>query len=159
MVHTIAVGEDAFTHTLIALSRKTKGRSWLAEDFQDFNAESSSRKPLNISNLKVHNAPVELPSAKPTWTKESQVMHVAVVSQSLYEIYQFSRKAFLVNHDKNREARTALLSIDSEVLAGYRERRAKIADAVRKKEAILLDRSYRDFLALDENTTVELFIC
>lgn len=157
-VHTVAVGEDVFTHTLIALSRKTKGRFWLAEDFQDFNVESLSPKPIRINDLKVHDAPVELPSAKPTWAKESQMMHVAVVSQSIYEIYQASHRAFLVNPDKNREARTALLSIDSEILAGYRERRAKTANAVRKEEAILLDRSYRDFLALDENAIIKIII-
>jgi hypothetical protein len=158
VIHTVAVGEDAFTQTLIELSRKTKGRSWLAEDFQDFNAEPPISRPLKVINLKVHSAPVELPSAKPTWTKESQMMHVAVVSQRLYKTYQFTHRAFLVNQNKNREARTALLSINSEVLAGYRERRAKTADAVRRKEAILLDRSYRDFLALGENDTVRLVI-
>ena len=108
--------------------------------------------------MKVHDAPAELPSARPTWSKESQMMHVAVVSQNLYKSYLNSRRAFVSNLSKAREARTALLPIESDVLGLYRERRAKTSNSVAKEEAILLDRSYRDFLALDENATVRLTI-
>ena len=158
-IHTVAVGEDAFTHTLSVLSKSTGGCFWLVEDFQSLAVEPSPPAgEAKITELKVHGAPAELPSARPTWTKESQMMHVAVVSQNLYETYQTRHRAFLVNPKKSRETRTALLSIESEALTGYRERRAKITNAVRNEKAILVDRSYRDFLALDENAIVRLVI-
>ena len=156
----MAVGEDAFTHTLSGLSKATNGRLWIAEDFRDLTGEIS-QQPLsvsNISDLRVHDAPAELPSARPTWSKESQMMHVAVVSQNLYQNYRNSRRAFVSNLSKNRESRTALFPIESDVLAPYRERRAKTSNAVAKGEAILLDRSYRDFFALNKNSTVRLTI-
>ena len=122
IIHTGAVGEDAFTHTLALLSGNSKGQYWLAEDFLGFAAESTpSIETVKLGELKVHNAPAELPSAQPTWTKESQLMHVAVVSQSLYETYRANHRAFLVNPNNRREARTALISIESEMLAGYRK--------------------------------------
>jgi len=158
-INVVAVGEDAFTHTLSAISRDGKGGYWLADDFQGFTAGSPpSLKVLRSVGLRVHGAPAELPSAQPTWTKESQFMHVAVVSQSLYEAYQTHHRAFLVNPGNGREARTALISIESQVLAGYRERRPRTAESVRAEEALLLDRSYRGFLALDEDAIVRLTV-
>ncbi len=158
-VHTVAVGEDAFTHTLSAISKKSKGNNWLAEDFQGFDTEPpQAMNALKKSKLTVHSAPAELPSAQPTWTKESQFTHVTVGSQHLYETYEAHRRAFLVNPLNNREARTVLISVDSEVLAAYRQRRPKTARAVRTGEALLLDRSYRDFLGSGRNDKVELGI-
>jgi len=158
-IHSVAVGEDAFTYSLSILSMNTKGRYWITEDFQGCAAESLPAPiSLKVSELKVHSIPAELPSAQPTWTKESQLMHAAVVSQSLYETYRTHHRAFLVNPRKGREARTGLISIESEVLSGYRKRRPKTTSEVRTGEAILLDRSYRDYLALDENALAKLII-
>ncbi len=156
---TVAVGEDAFTYTLSSLSMKTGGRYWLAEDFQGLTAEPlPAPGTIKVSELKVHNIPAELPSAQPSWTKESQFVHVAVVSQSLYEICRVHHRAFLVNPADGREARTSLISIESEALSGYRERRTETANEVRDGETILLDRSYRDYLALDKGAPVKLII-
>jgi len=158
-INVVAVGEDAFTHTLSAISRGGKGGYWLAEDFQGFTGGSPpSLRVLRSAELRVHGAPAELPSAQPTWTKESQFMHVAVVSQSLHETYQTHHRALLTSPSNCREARTALISIESDVLAGYRERRPKTAGSVRAEATVLLDRSYRDFLALDEDSVVELTV-
>jgi len=156
---TVAVGEDAFTYTLSSLSMKTSGRYWLAEDFLGLTAEPiPTPRTIKVNELKVHNIPAELPSAQPTWTKESQTIHVSVVSQSLYEDCRAHHRAFLVNPSNGREARTALIPIESEALSGYRERRTKTTNEVRNGETILLDRSYRDYLALDNDTPVKLII-
>jgi len=158
-INVVAVGEDAFTHTLLAISKDARGGYWLVEDFQGFTGGTPpSLKVLRSAELRVHGAPAELPSAQPTWTKESQFMHVAVVSQSLYEAYQTHHRAFLVNPGNGREATTALISIESQVLAGYRERRPRTAENVRAEKGLLLDRSYRDFLALDEDAIVRLTV-
>ncbi|MEM3041719.1 MAG: VWA domain-containing protein [Nitrososphaerota archaeon] len=159
-VHTVAVGEDAFTHTLVLLAQMTKGRYWLMEDFQGLTIESpKTHKAIRTSELNVHSAPAELPSAQPTWTKESQLMHVSVVSQSLYELYRSHRRSFLVNPVNGREVRTALISIETEALSGYRERLAETTSSVRAEEAILIDRNYRDYLILGKNSRVRLVIC
>ena len=91
--------------------------------------------------LCVHSLLVELPSAQPTWTKESEFMHVAVVSLNFFNIYRGNRRAFLINQDKEREARTALISIESDKIAGYKKRSPKIAEKVKTGKAILLDRT------------------
>jgi len=158
-VHVVAVGEDAFTYTLVSLAEVTKGHYWLVEDFQGLTIESPiMHETIKTSVLKVHSAPAELPSAQPTWTKESQLMHVSVVSQSLYELYRSHLRSFLVNPVNGREARTALISMETEVLSGYRERLPETSSSVRAEEAILIDRSYRDYLALGKNSLVELII-
>lgn len=158
-IHTVAVGEDAFTHTLSTMSKNTDGFHWLAEDFRRIDTKPPTLKiRVEKGKLKVHGAPAELPSAQPTWTKESQFLHVSVVSQNLYKTYRNSRRAFLVNPNNHRMARTALISIESEDLIKYRERRIRIADEVRSENGILLDRSYRDFLALNRDDTVKLII-
>jgi len=159
VIHAVSVGEDAFTQTLSTLSMATKGHYWLAEDFQGLKVKMP-HKPLKIeiNGLKVHGVPAELPSAQPAWTKESQFLHVSVVSQDLYEEYKISRRAFLINPKNRREARTALISIESECIAAYRARRTKGTDEVRTQKAILIDKSYRDYLSLERNDTVNLII-
>lgn len=158
-IHTVALGEDAFTHTLSAMSENAKGHHWLAEDFHGVGLKPvQTMAPLEKSNLQVHGAPAELPAAQPTWTKESQFVHVAVVSQHLYETYEAHHRAFLINPLNHRKARTALISVESDVLAAYRQRRPKTARAVRTGEALLLDKSYRDFLRSRKNDKVELAI-
>jgi len=158
-VHTVAVGEDAFTHTLSAISKKSKGNNSLAEDFQGFDTEPPQAiNVLKKSKLTVHGAPAELPSAQPTWTKESQFTHVTVVSQHLYETYEAHHRAFLINPLNSREARTALIPIESDMLDAYRQRRPKTARAVGTGKALLLDKSYRDFLRSGKNDKVELAI-
>ncbi len=158
-IHTVAVGEDAFTHTLSTLSGNAKGGYWLAEDFQGFTPQPpKSLSILETRELQFYGVPVELPSAQPTWTKESQLMHVAVVSQGLYEAYRINHRAFIVNPSNGREARTALISVESDLLADYRQRRPKTAEKVRTEVAILIDRSYRDYLAMAEEAEVKLII-
>jgi len=85
-------------------------------------------------------------------------VHVAGVSQTLYEAYEPHHRAFLVRPNKTREARTALMSIESDVLAAYRRRRPKTAQAVRTGDALLLDKSYRHFLGSGKDDKVELVI-
>jgi hypothetical protein len=85
-------------------------------------------------------------------------MHIAVVSQSFYDIYLGHHKAFLINVDREREARTALISIDSDKLADYIERNPKTAERVRTGKDALLDKSYRDYLNLGKGSLIELNI-
>jgi hypothetical protein len=159
-VHSVAVGEDAFTETMSEIAEITNGSYHLAEDYVGLGmGKKPSSNALRRCMLNVHSAPVELPSAQPTWTKESEFMHVAVVSRSLHKIYLGHRRAFLINLDKEREARTALISIESDKLAGYRERNPKTAERVKTGKAILLDKSYRDYLNLGKGDSVELSIC
>jgi len=158
-IHTVAVGEDAFTHTLSTLSRIAKGAYWLAEDFQGFACQPlKSPDILETRELKVYGVPAELPSAQPAWSKESQLVHVAVVSQGLYEAYRINHRAFLVNPSNGREARTALISVESDLLADYRQRRHKTAEKVGTDVAILVDRSYRDYLAIGEDAEMKLIV-
>jgi hypothetical protein len=160
IIHTVALGEDAFTGTLGAISEKTIGTFWLGEDYVGLRTQSK-KQPPNVSEkrlMEVHVVPVELPSAQPTWTKESQFMHVAIVSERLFQAYQKSCRAFLVNPVNGKKARTALISIGSENLTQYKERRPKTAEKVKAEEAILLDRSYRDYLNLKTNSSVKLTI-
>jgi hypothetical protein len=158
-VHSVAVGEDAFTETLSEIAEITSGSYQLAEDYLGLRMETKrSSSASKRCMLSVHRPPVELPSAQPTWTKESEFMHVAVVSQSFYDMYLGRRRAFLINLDKEREARTALISIESDKLDGYRERNPKTAEKVKIGKAILLDKSYRDYLNLGKDDFVELSI-
>lgn len=159
VIHTVAVGEDAFTRTLSAVARNSEGNYWIAEDFQSFDTEPvQAVNVLKKTGLRVHGAPAELPSAQPTWTKESQFTHVAVVSQILCEAYEPHHRAFLANPLKGREARTALISVEADTFAAYRQRRPKTARAVKNGEAILLDKSYRNYLDLGKDDLVELAI-
>lgn len=158
-VHSVAVGEDAFSGTLSNIAGTTHGCYWLAEDYPGLSIGTSwPSRVFERYELSVHSSPAELPSAQPTWTKESQFMHVAVVSQSFYDIYLGHHKAFLINVDKEREARTALISIDSDKLADYRERNPKISERVKTGKAALLDKSYRDYLNLGKGSLIELNI-
>ena len=158
-VHTIAVGEDAFTNTLRAVAETAEGKYWIAEDYHGLQTPPIEKKKISEKwSLKVHTAPAELPSAQPTWTKESQFLHVAVVSETLFETYKRRRRAFLINPENGREARTALVSVRFKDLTGYRKRRPKTAAAVNSGEAILLDKSYRDYLGLDKGAIVELML-
>jgi len=80
------------------------------------------------------------------------------VSETLFETYKRRRRAFLINPENGREARTALISIVSKGLTDYKHRRPKTAAAVNSGEAILLDKSYRDYLGLDKGAIVELML-
>lgn len=158
-INTISVGEDAFTHTLSTMAERAQGLHCVAEAFQGIGYEPKGlRLKSQFESLGVHAAPVELPSAQPSWTKESQFMHAAVVSQNIYEAYLPSRTAFLSNPHNKRKARTALISIQDQILATYRERRPKTVREIGSNEAILLDRSYRDYLDLSEKNSVEVTI-
>ncbi len=156
-IHTIAVGEDAFTGTLKALSEVSGGRFYLAEVFSGL---AEAPKPLThvltLEDLTVYPAPAELPEAQPTWTRESQMTHVAVVSDRLYEVYRGSRMAVLRNPVNGREARVALQTVEASILAPYRGRRPKVVQRLRGEEAILLDRTYRDFLIVKTRERVSL---
>ncbi|HDD64055.1 MAG: hypothetical protein DRJ64_05365 [Thermoprotei archaeon] len=145
--YAIAVGEDAFTYTLKKMAERVNGSFSLVEDFRGLNEKpKESIVKEEYENLTVSGIPAELPTAQPTWTKESQVLHVAIVSNDIYEEYKVSRKAILINPANGREARVALLPISSELLEDYRKRRSKIVKLVENNERILLDKTYRDFL-------------
>jgi hypothetical protein len=158
-VHSVAIGEDAFTGTLAHISRISKGYYWLKENYNGlFSAPENNLKVLKKCILKVYGAPIELPSAEPSWTKESQFTHVTVVSHNFYQNYLENHKAFLKNPINNRKARTALIDIESDILDKYRERRPKLTKKVRFEEAILLDKSYRSYLNCKKREKVELLI-
>ncbi|MBS7612949.1 VWA domain-containing protein, partial [Candidatus Bathyarchaeota archaeon] len=112
-IHTVAVGEDAFTNTLKTLSKETAGFFSLAETFQGLNVNPKNlHTTLTVGNLTVYPAPAELPQSQPTWTRESQLTHVAVTSDIVYRVYQEARIAFLRNPRNSREARVAILTVD-----------------------------------------------
>jgi len=159
-IHTVAVGEDAFVNTLKMLSEESNGLFSLAETFQGLNVNSKRLHTITtIENLTVYPAPAELPQAQPTWTRESQLIHVAVASDKLYEKYRENPVAFLRNPRNGREARVAILTVEDPILNAYRKRMVKVVQSVREEKAILLDRSYRDFLLLESRETVELRLC
>ena len=77
----------------------------------------------------------------------------------LYEKYRENPIAFLRNPRNGREARVAILTVEDPILNAYRKRMVKIVQSIREEKAILLDRSYRDFLLLESKETVELRLC
>jgi len=159
-IHTVAVGEDAFINTLKALSEGSNGSFSLAEAFQGLNVNPRRlHTVIAVESLTVYPAPAELPQAQPTWTRESQLTHVAVVSDMLYKKYRESPIAFLRNPRNGREARIAMLTVEDPILDAYRKRMVKTVQSIREEKAILLDRSYRDFLLLESKETVELRLC
>jgi hypothetical protein len=159
-IHSVAVGEDAFVNTLKTLSEESNGLFSLAETFQGLNVNPKRLHTITtVENLTVYPAPAELPQAQPTWTRESQLIHVAVASDTLYEKYRENPIAFLRNPRNGREARVAILTVEDPILNAYRKRMVKIVQSIREEKAILLDRSYRDFLLLESKETVELRLC
>jgi len=157
-VHCVAVGEDALTHTLKALSKATGGIYSLAETFRGLVSQRSLSVVKVVDGLEVRGVPLELPYSQPTWVRESQTLHLAVVSEDIYKRYVETQLAFLLNPVNGREARIALISIEDQRLKPYVERRPKTAEKVRRGEAILLDRSYRDFLGLEKKGKIRLEI-
>ena len=158
-VHSVAVGEDAFTESLSEIAKITNGKYQVAENYLGLRTEKTqSLRAIIKYMLTVHGLPIELPAAQPTWTKESEFMHVAVVSKEFHSIYLGNRRAFLINQNNAREARIALMSIESDQLRGYRERNPMTAEKVKTGKAVLLDRSYRDYLDLGKSDFVELSI-
>ncbi|KYH40539.1 MAG: hypothetical protein AYL32_011130 [Candidatus Bathyarchaeota archaeon B26-2] len=158
-VHTVSIGEDAFTETLSKVAETTGGLHWISEEFEGISCRPRELKvKVRSEGLIIYPAPAELPSAQPTWTKESQVVHVAVVSESLYNAYREGGAAFIINPKDGRRARTSLISIDDDLLSGYKSRRRKAASYVRVGKAMLLDRSYRDYLNLNRGDEAELVL-
>ena len=156
-IHTVAVGEDAFTNTLKILSKETNGFFSLAETFQGLNVNPKNlHTVLTVEDLTVYPTPVELPQSQPTWTRESQLTHVAVASDMLYRRYEENRIALLRNPRNGREARVAILTVEDPILDAYRKRMAKTVQSIRENKAILIDRSYRDFLLVETRETLTL---
>lgn len=155
-IHTVAVGEDAFTGALKALSEISGGLFYLAETFQGLVEPRPLTPILTLSDLRVYPVPAELPGAQPTWTRESQMTHVAVVSDRLYEAYRRSRIAVVRNPANGREARVALQTVEASILHPYRERKPKVVQRLREEGALLLDKSYRDFLLVETGERVSL---
>lgn len=153
--HVIAVGEDSFTYTLMRLAEILGGSFHLAEDFEGLAAPPRKYQNVRIwENLTVYPAPIELPTAQPSWSKESQIQHVIVTSKNLYEDYLKYRRAFIINPLNNREARTAFLPVSADVLLPYRRRRPETASKIEFDKAVLVDVSYRNFLAVEKRGVV-----
>ncbi len=144
----IAIGEDAFIYILKRMASVTNGIYAMAENFKGLREEPKKDIEKIVHILSVSSIPAELPAAQPTWTKESQVLHVAVVSEEFYEKYKDTRKAIVMNPINGREARVALLPISDESLRNYRKRKPKIAESVTRRQRILLDKTYRDYLQI-----------
>jgi len=155
-VDTVSIGEDAFIGMLEAVALKSGGEHFIVEDY--LKDSKSSLPVIEARKLRVHSVPSELPSACPSWTKESQFLHVSVVSHNLFEKYEKNRRSFIINPANKRKARTSLMSIDSEKLEEYTKRRPKTAAAVREERSILLDKSCRDHLELNKKDRAELRI-
>ncbi|HDO41918.1 MAG TPA: VWA domain-containing protein [Candidatus Bathyarchaeota archaeon] len=157
--YAIAVGEDSFTYTLQRLAEVFRGFFYLAEDFEGLYAPPTVYQNVRVAkDLTVYPAPLELPTAQPTWSKESQVLHVTVSSRKLYEEYVKYGRVFLVNPSNGREARTALLPLDTGVLEPYRRRRPKAAGRVELDKAVLMDSSYRSFLDIGRGEKINVRI-
>jgi len=157
--YSIAIGEDAFIYTLKKMAEKVNGVYSLIEDFRGLKENPKKNLVKTSHKLRVSSIPAELPTAQPTWTKESQVLHVAVVSEEIFQKYKDSKKAVVVNPLNNREARVALIPISDDLLKDYRRRKSKVADMVSRGQRILLDKTYRDYLGIKgKETSVKLII-
>lgn len=157
--YSIAVGEDSFTHSLKRLSDILNGWFYLVEDFYGLSTPSIRYRDIDVvEDLIVYPAPLELPAAQPSWSKESQYIHVAVVSRDIYTMYTKYRRVFISNPSNGREARIALIPIDIDVLEPYRRRQPRLASNVESGRAILLDSSYRSFLGVGKMDRVTLRI-
>ena len=157
--YAIAVGEDSFTYTLQRLAEAFGGFFYLAEDFDGLYAPPTKYRNVRVAKgLMVYPVPLELPTAQPTWSKESQILHVTVSSRKLYEEYVKYGRVFLVNPSNGREARTAMFPLDMDVLEPYRRRRPKAAGRVELGKAVLIDSSYRSFLDIGRGEKINVRI-
>jgi oligoendopeptidase F len=105
--------------------------------------------------MEVASFPSELPAGQPTWSLESIYEHVAIASEEIASAYSSIGEALIINSSNQRFAKTALMSIETEVLKNYRERLPKTTKRVRLGETILLDKSYRLELELEELELLE----
>ncbi|MDQ1280956.1 MAG: Ca-activated chloride channel [Thermoproteota archaeon] len=165
---TVAIGTDAFTLPLKVISDATKGRliPTSVEKIQELVTALHSDTlslPLSVKTPKleknemdVASFPSELPAGQPTWSLESIYEHVAIVSEEIASVYSNVGEALIINSSNQRFAKTALMSIETEILKTYRERLPKTTRRVRAGEAILLDKSYRLELELEEDSVVDI---
>jgi len=152
-VSTISLGEDAFTTVLEGLTRATRGESMI-----DVDGRLEKTFDLRGREVTVYPIPEELPSGKPTWTKELNTKHVTVASTKLCNEFEERRLAFLLNPKSNRRARVSLLSIDDTQLAPFRSREPGITKRVSESSVILVDRTYRRHLGIRKGDAARLCI-
>ena len=153
-VSTISLGEDAFTTILEELTQATGG-----ESLTDVGGRLEKTFDLRDRDVTVYPVPEELPSGKPTWTKELNIRHVTVASKELCSEFKEKRLAFLLNPKSNRRARVSLLAIDDAQLAPFRSREPGITKKVSDSSVILVDRTYRRVLGLHKGDDAHLRIC
>lgn len=166
----VAIGTDAFTMPLKVIADATKGRLILhrLENIQELVTAIRSdtislplpiKSPLLEKNeMEVASFPSELPAGQPTWSLESLYEHVAVVSEEIASTYSTIGEALIYNPSNQRFAKTALMSIENDILKNYRERLPKTTKRVRSGEVILLDKSYRLELELEKDSLIDLKI-
>lgn len=152
-VSAISLGEDSFTSLLEELARITGG-----EFLVDVEGKLQRTFDLQETTVTVHSIPEELPSGKPTWTKELDVKHVTVASRELCSRFERSRVSFLLNPESNKRARVSLLSIDDPLLNRFRGREPDIGKRVSESSVILVDRTYRRTLGLRKGDAARLCI-
>jgi len=150
-VSAISLGEDSFTSFLEKLAQITGG-----EFLVDVGGRLERAFDLRETEVIVHSVPAELPTGKPTWTKEMNTRHVTIASRELCNRFEESRVSFLLNPKNNKRARVSLLSIDDNQLAPFRDRQPKIATGVSESRMILVDRTYRRALGLSTGDVARL---
>jgi len=150
-VSAISLGEDSFTSFLEKPAQITGG-----EFLVDVGGRLERAFGLRETEVTVHSVPEELPTGKPTWTKEMNTKHVTVASRELCNRFEESRVSFLLNPKNNKRARVSLLSIDDHQLAPFRDRQPKIATGVSESCMVLVDRTYRRALGLSTGDVARL---
>ena len=139
-IDCVALGEDSFVSLMEQLSDMTGGEFYAPE--------ASKGKPALTIEAAVHSVPEELPAGRPTWSKELDSEHLAVVSDETASIYSERRMAFLFDKASGKKMRVPLISIEHDVLRSFRERKSSAAESVRRGDAILVDSSNRRALGI-----------
>jgi hypothetical protein len=138
----IALGEDNFIYLMRSFSEITGGT------FFTPHGGAFEGKPALAIEAVVHRVPEELPAGKPTWAKELDSEHLAVASEEAASAYLRKRTALLLNKASGKNMRIPLISIESEALRNFRERKGSISESVRRGNSILVDSANRRALDL-----------
>jgi len=153
VVSAVALGEDSFISVLDTIVASTGGALRL-----DLDGQLESVPNLSNVEVEVQGIPEELPSGKPTWSKELNVKHVTVASADLCEQFAEDRIAFVTNLNEDRRARVSLLSIDDPLLLAFSRRAPKTTSKIRESRCLLLDSSYRRTLGVERGDRVMLWM-
>lgn len=154
-VNAISAGEDSFIGFLKVVTNKTLGKFYHSYELL---GEKEIGKPPTSTKMTVHSIPEVMPAGQPTWAKEMNSPHYAIVSEKASNIYTTNRFATLSNVDNQREIRIPLFSINNELLSPFRTKFPLRVREVESEKAILLDVANRKALGLKTGDIAQLNI-